>query len=79
MMDDPTTAAELGDLPKGDDEDEGLSATLQEALNLLERDYEEEFAASQILERSSLEKSLQERLDVEDADEADDEIRRKIG
>ena len=33
MMDDPTMEAELGDLPTGDDED--LSATLQEALNLL--------------------------------------------
>lgn len=62
MLNDPTVATELDDLPHGQDEDDGLSETLQEALDLLERDYEDEFTASQILERSALEKSLKEDL-----------------
>jgi hypothetical protein len=77
MIDDPTIAADFVGLPM-DDEDDNLSATLQEALNLLERDFEEEFTASQILERSSLEKSLKEDLERQDADETDDGTQRKI-
>ncbi|MFW2405343.1 MAG: FimV family protein [Gammaproteobacteria bacterium] len=78
MIDDPTIATDFGGLPMSDEEDDNLSATLQEALNLLERDFEEEFTASQILERSSLEKSLQEDLKRQDADDTDDDIKRKI-
>lgn len=78
MIDNPTIEADFGGLPMTDDEDDNLSATLQEALNLLERDYEEEFTASQILERSSLEKSLKEDLERQDANHTGDDIERKI-
>jgi hypothetical protein len=52
----PTLENALEALPS-DDED-GLSETLQEALSLLEHDYEDEFTASQILERSELHRGL---------------------
>ena len=77
LMDDATVASELADLPK-DDEDGNLSETLHEALALLERDFEEEFTASQVLERSALEKSLKEDLEQQDADATEDGVKRKI-
>lgn len=77
LADDATVATELQDLPNSADEDGNLSETLHEALMLLERDFEEEFTASQILERSSLEKSLQEDLEQRDA-EPDGKPKRKI-
>jgi hypothetical protein len=77
LMDDGTVAAELADLPS-DDEDGNLSETLHEALALLERDFEEEFTASQVLERSALEKSLKEDLERQDADATEDDVKRKI-
>jgi hypothetical protein len=45
-----------------------MSKTLYDALTLLERDYEDEFTASQILERSAIKKSL-ETMDGETEDE----------
>ena len=39
--------------------DDKLAETLQEALTLLERDYEDEFTASQILEQAAIDKVLQ--------------------
>ncbi len=42
------------------DEDETLSATLTQALDLLEQDYEDELTASQILERDEVAAALQE-------------------
>jgi len=77
LMDDGTVASELADLPS-DDEDGNLSETLHEALALLERDFEEEFTASQVLERSALEKSLKEDLERQDADATEDDVKRKI-
>jgi hypothetical protein len=56
--------ADLTELNSFDD-DQGLSETLHEALALLESDYEEEFTASQILERSEINKSLNELEDTQ--------------
>ena len=63
----------LDALPKSSEEDDILSETLYDALTLLEHDYEDEFTASQILERSAIKKSLA-TLDgeKENDDEADD-------
>lgn len=74
MARDAVAPSDLSELP---DSDDNLSESLHEALALLERDYEDEFTASQILERSALEKSLQEELE-RDADEPDDNSKRKI-
>jgi len=65
----PTLGSELDALPSGDED--GLSETLQEALSLLERDFEDEFTASQILERSEISRSLDEK-DVDDTQDDDD-------
>jgi len=78
LLDEATVAADLSELPLGRDGGDDLSETLQEALNLLERDYEDEFTASQIIERSTLEKSLQEERDKAELDRTDDNIKRKI-
>ncbi|MFQ5634965.1 MAG: FimV family protein [Gammaproteobacteria bacterium] len=79
FVDDPTAAgepaAELSIIGDGDDD---LSETLHEALALLERDYEDEFTASQILERSALEKSLREDLEQQEAEPEDETVERKI-
>jgi hypothetical protein len=56
------------DLPIAAEEDDEMSKTLYDALTLLERDYEDEFTASQILERSAIKKSL-ETMDGETEDE----------
>ena len=58
-----TAEINLQELIKGAAEDESLSQTLHEALSLLERDYEDEFTASQILERREIEKALQDEED----------------
>ncbi len=79
LMDDATIESEFADLPSSDAEEDRLSATLQEALTTLEREFEEEFTASQILERSALEKQLQEDLDSEDTDPPKSHESRKIG
>lgn len=69
IPDEPTLESGLDALPSGDED--GLSATLQEALSLLERDYEDEFTASQILERSEINRSL-EAAGAEDAKDEED-------
>lgn len=79
LMDDATVESEFADLPGSDAEEDKLSATLTEALTLLEREFEEEFTASQILERSSLEKQLEEDLDSEETDRAKSRKNRNIG
>ena len=66
----------LDALPKGTEEDDEMSKTLYDALTLLERDYEDEFTASQILERSAIKKSLatmDEQTD-DDAESIDEEL-----
>lgn len=63
---------DLNALPSYDDED-GLSETLHEALSLLERDFEEEFTASQVLERSEINRSLERTRGDDDASAADEE------
>jgi len=75
MLDDATGAADLAGLP---DDDDNLSESLHEALALLERDYEDEFTASQILERSQLEKSLREDSEQQATGRARDKKTRKI-
>ncbi len=52
----PTLESELSALPSADED--ALSQTLQEALSLLERDFNDEFTASQIIERSEISRSL---------------------
>ncbi|MGI9341442.1 MAG: type IV pilus assembly protein FimV [Gammaproteobacteria bacterium] len=76
LMDDATVASELSDLPS-DDEDGNLSETLHEALALLERDFEEEFTASQVLERSALEESLKEDLERQDSEATEDDVKKR--
>jgi len=74
-----THAAEetsLDALPKSSEEDDILSETLYDALTLLEHDYEDEFTASQILERSAIKKSLA-TMDGENDDD-DDTAERKL-
>ncbi len=58
----------LADLPSSDAEEDKLSATLREAVTVLERELEEELSASQILERPALEHELQADLDREETD-----------
>jgi LysM repeat protein len=50
-------------------EDEKLSETLMEALTLLERDYEHELTASQMIDREQLDKALRDKEVDEEADE----------
>ncbi len=66
------TIGDLNALQSYDDED-GLSETLHEALSLLERDFEEEFTASQILERSEINRSLEKTRSDDEPRAADDE------
>jgi hypothetical protein len=75
---DPTVESDLSALPV-DDEDDALSATLREALDLLKRDYQDEFTASQLLERSSLEKSLEEERDRNESKQPAARGKRKAG
>lgn len=58
----------LDALPKGTEEDDEMSKTLYDAMTLLEHDYEDEFTASQILERSAIKKSLATMDDQTDDD-----------
>ena len=51
------TVQELSELVDPE-EDDLLSATLSEALGLLEQDYEEEFEASQIIDKPTLDPSF---------------------
>ena len=60
----------LDALPKSSEEDDMLSETLYDALTLLDNDYEDEFTASQILERTAIKKSLAD-LDEENDDDDD--------
>ena len=48
---------ELDDLPSGDDD---LSDELEEALTMLEKEFDDEFTASQILERSEINRTLED-------------------
>jgi hypothetical protein len=66
----------LDALPKSSEEDDILSETLYDALTLLEHDYEDEFTASQILERSAIKKALA-TLDGEKEDD-DETANRKL-
>jgi len=68
---DPLTGLDDDELPEGFDEDEPFSETLGEALSLLEKDYEDEFTASQIIERSEIQKTLD--LHGKKSDEESDE------
>jgi hypothetical protein len=69
---DPLTGLDDDELPEGFDEDEPFSETLGEALSLLEKDYEDEFTASQIIERTEIQNSLGLR-DEKSEDESDDD------
>lgn len=60
----------LDALPNSSEEDDMLSETLYDALTLLDNDYEDEFTASQILERTAIKKSLAD-LDEENDDDDD--------
>lgn len=62
----PAADAELDQLPNNFDEDGDLSETLHEALMLLERDFEDEFTASQIIEQTQLKASLNDTPEQED-------------
>ena len=71
MQDDPTIESELieSELDELPDDDESVMArTLHEAMTLLERDFEDEFTASQIIETSEIKRSF----DKEQAKEAED-------
>ena len=70
---DQTMAMELDDLPTGDD----MSETHQEALELLERDYEDEFTASQIIERATLEEALKQDREVMEGEENDTDFKQR--
>jgi hypothetical protein len=63
----------LGALPKSSDEDDELSETLYDALTLLEHDYEDEFTASQILERTAIKESLA-TMEAEQDRKGDDDV-----
>lgn len=63
----------LGALPKASDEDDELSETLYDALTLLEHDYEDEFTASQILERTAIKESLA-TMEAEEEQKGDDDV-----
>jgi hypothetical protein len=52
------TVQELSELVNPEEEDALLSATLSEALGLLEQDYEDEFEASQIIDTPKLDPSF---------------------
>jgi hypothetical protein len=52
------TVQELSELIDPEEEDDLLSATLSEALGLLEQDYEDEFEASQIIDPPKLDPSF---------------------
>ncbi|MDP6674014.1 MAG: hypothetical protein QGH93_04070, partial [Gammaproteobacteria bacterium] len=58
MPHEATLESQLTVLPSDNDDDD-MSATLQEALSLLERDYEDEFTASQILERDEINRAIE--------------------
>jgi len=62
----PAPDDDLDQLPNNFDEDGDLSETLHEALMLLERDFEDEFTASQIIEQSQLKASLNDTPEQED-------------
>ncbi len=74
MEDDPTVKSEMSDLPV--DDEEAMAQTLQEALTLLERDFEDEFTASQILESSEIKRSLnkEQAREAEDRDLPEQEV-----
>ncbi len=57
--------SELDSLPLGDEDD--LSDALNEAMSLLERDFEDEFTSSQIIERSQIARSL-DNVETDDDD-----------
>ncbi len=59
ISNEPTLESELDALPSSDED--SLSETLQEALSMLESDFEDEFTASQILERSEISRALDEK------------------
>jgi ribosomal protein L12E/L44/L45/RPP1/RPP2 len=56
----------LEDLRNNRDEDGDLSDTLHEALMLLERDFEDDFTASQIIEQKQLKEALEDNSEQED-------------
>ncbi len=62
------TAADdaLEELRNNRDEDGDLSDTLHEALMLLERDFEDDFTASQIIEQKQLKEALEDNSEQED-------------
>lgn len=70
MPDEPTLESELDALPSGDGDD--LSETLHEALSMLERDFEDEFTASQIIERSEISRALDKGDSGDETIEDDD-------
>jgi hypothetical protein len=64
-----TKEFDLQALAETANEDEKLSETLMEALTLLERDYEHELTASQMIDREQLDKALRDKEVDEEADE----------
>jgi hypothetical protein len=60
-----TAEVDLAKLAEAADNDDALSATLMEALTLLEKDYEEEMTASQVIDRKVLEKRLEEESELD--------------
>jgi hypothetical protein len=66
----PGTDSFDGDLNELTSEEEDLSQSLQEAMSLLEGDFDNEFTASQVIERTEATRSLEE-TETEDADNRD--------
>jgi len=70
------TASLEGDLNTLAPDEEELSQTLQEAMSLLEGDFDEEFTASQVIERTKVTRSLEgeETEDTESLDQPEQKI-----
>jgi hypothetical protein len=79
IADAETIESRLADLPSSDAEEDKLSATLREAVTVLERELEEELSASQILERPVLEHELQADLDRGETDRPKSRKNRNTG
>ncbi len=70
ITDEATLQSELANMQFANQD--GMSETLNEALSLLESNFEEEFTASQILERSQINRAL-DKAKARDAEADDDE------
>lgn len=77
---DATEAMELQGLSEDHVDDSQLSDTLQQALSLLERDFNDELTASQIIDQDALKKVIAEKDEAdEDTDALQDPQRKRAG